>query len=157
MNARPIILPKSSDLDRSRHIGRVIEALEALSLDHAWKVNVEEAKSERSMQQNRYLFGVAYPLISEATGYEKEDVHASLLGKHFGTKLKRVPKSKFNREGLTEVPLRTTTTNENGRRSVLGKIPFSEYVAFVQRFAAEQLNIVIPDPDPEYIEHRVAA
>lgn len=150
---RPIYLPKSSDLERSRHIGRVVEALEDLPLEHAWRVQIEEAKSERSMQQNRYLFGVAYPLISEATGYEKDDIHASLLGKHFGTKLKRVPKSKLNLEGLIEVPVRTTTTDEHGRRSVLGKIPFADYVGFVQRFAAEHLNVVIPDPDASLAAH----
>lgn len=147
------ILPKSSDLDRSRHIGRVVEHLESLEMGHAWRVTVEELKSERSLKQNAYLFGVAYALISEATGYEKDDLHSSLLGKHFGTKLKRVPKSKYNEVGLIEVPVRTTTTDENGRRSVLGKMQFAEYVAFVQRFAADKLGVFIPDPDPDYALH----
>jgi hypothetical protein len=155
--AENFTLPKSGDLERSRHIGRVCQYLESLELDHAWRVSVEERKSERSMQQNRYLFGVAYVLISAATGYEKDDIHSSLLGKHFGTKLKRVPKSKYNREGFTEVPLRTTTTDEHGRRSVLGKTDFAEYVAFVQRFAAENLNLVIPDPDQDHDIHEAAA
>lgn len=151
--ANNFILPKSTDLERSRHIGRVVERLESLPLDHAWRVNVEEAKSERSENQNKYLFGCAYKLIMEATGYEKEDIHASLLKKHFGTKLKRIPKSRFNPEGLDEVPLRTTTTDENGRRSVLGKTHFAEYVSFVQRFAVNELSIVIPDPDPDHAIH----
>ncbi len=155
MKTRPenFILPKSSDLERSRHIGRVCAHLESLPHDHSWRVSVEEGKCERSTKQNNYLFGVAYQLISAQTGYEKYDIHENLLGKHFGTKLKRVPKSPLNREGLREVPVRTTTTDENGRRSVLGKAPFAEYVEFVQRFAAENMGVIIPDPDPEYRLH----
>jgi hypothetical protein len=111
---------------------------------------IEEAKSERSLQQNRYLFGVAYALLSEKTGYEKDDLHTYLLGKHFGVRLKRVPKSKYNPRGRIEVPVRTTTTDGKGRRSVLGRSPFSEYVDFVRRFASETVGVVIPDPDPAY-------
>lgn len=140
-------LPKSSDLERSRHIGRVVEELESLELDHAWRVSIEERKSERSLQQNRYLFGVAYPPIEETTGYEKDDIHIELLKRHFGTRLKKVPRCRDYPDGLKEVPLRTTTTDEHGHRSVLGKMAFAEFVAFVQRFAAEQFGIVIHDPD----------
>lgn len=136
-------------VDRSRDIGRVVHALEELPETKGWRVLIEEVKSERSLQQNRYLFGVAYKLLSEAIGYEKDDLHRDLLGKHFGTKLKRVPPSKFNPEGLIEVPLRTTTTDEYGRRSVLGKVAFSEYVDFVKRYAAEG-GVYVPDPDPSY-------
>lgn len=141
-------IPKSNDLLRSRHIGRVVSELESLPLDKAWIVAVEQKKSERSLQQNRYLFGVAYPPICDLTGYEKHDLHDYLLGKHFGTRLKRVPPTPYNPQGLKEVPLRTTTTDENGRRAVLGKTTFAEYVEFVKRFGAEA-GVFIPDPDPE--------
>lgn len=151
-----ILLPKASDLERSRRIGRVIETLEALPLDHAWRLEIEELKSERSLQQNKYLFGCAYKLISEKTGLEKLDLHDDFLKRHFGTRLKRVPLSLYHPDGFDEVPLRTTTTDEHGRRSVLGKIPFAEFVEFVQRFAAEQYDVFVPDPDPEYAEHRQA-
>jgi hypothetical protein len=153
MSGKNFNLPKAQlDLTRSRDIGAVCEYLEGLPLDQSWKVEISERKSERSLQQNKYLFGVSYELISLETGYEKDDLHTSLLCKHFGKKLKRVPKSKYNSSGLIEVPLRTTTTDEHGRRSVLGKVAFSEYVAFVQRFASQHLGIVIPDPDPDHIE-----
>lgn len=137
-----------NDPRRIRAIARVVAYLEALPYDKAWHFEGSEIKSERSLRQNRYLFGVAYAQLSEHTGYEKDDLHTYLLGKHFGVKLKRVPKSKYNREGLVEVPVRTTTTDENGRRSVMGKMDFAEYVGYVQRFAAG-VGVVIPDPDPE--------
>lgn len=136
------------DLERSRDIGRVCEALEALPHDKAWRIEIEQAKSERSLSQNRYLFGVAYPLLSEATGYEAADLHEYLLGSHFGWKLKRIPRTKRNPEGLVEVPVRTTTTDAEGRRSVLGKVEFSDFVSFVQRMGV-RAGVIIPDPDEQ--------
>ncbi len=141
--------------DRSRAIGRVVEELEALPHDRSWLVTVEEKKHERSLAQNRYLFGVAYALLAEATGYEKEDLHTYLLGQHFGWKLKKVPKTRRNPEGLVEVPVRTTTTDESGRRSVLNKMEFADFVAFVQR-TATKVNVVVPDPDSDYAHSEAA-
>jgi len=149
------ILKRTDDpRERSASVGRVCAALEDLEHNKSWRIEVSQEKSERSMAQNAYLFGVVYKLIAERTGYEAEDLHDYLLGKHFGTKLKRVPKSKYNPDGRIEVPVRTTTTNEHGRRSVLGKTAFSEYVEFVRRFAAEKLGLVIPDPDPLWKWHQ---
>lgn len=136
--------------ERMREVARIVQELEALPLDKPWRVEIEQVKSERSMQQNRYLWGVPYKLLSEATGYEAEDLHTYLLGKHFGTKLKRVPKTKHNPKGLIEIPVRTTTTDANGRRSVLGRTEFADFVEFIKRFASEKCGIVVPDPDPAY-------
>jgi hypothetical protein len=60
---------------------------------------------------------------------------------------KRVPKSAKFPNGIERVPLRTTTTNTDGRRAVLSKIEFGEYVDYVQRFAAQH-GVFIPDADP---------
>lgn len=142
------LLPKcdKGHVARSRDIGRVCVALESLEESKAWRVSVEEVKSERSLQQNKYLFGVAYKLLSEATGVEKHELHAEFLKMVFGSRLKRVKTLRGWRE--EEVPVRTTTTDEQGRRSVLGKVAFSEFVAFIQRYAAQEANVYIPDPDP---------
>lgn len=150
------ILLKRAASDQERFADRVraMEEIEALPLDKEWRIEIEEAKCERSLQQNKYLFGVAYTLISDKTGYEKDDLHTYLLGLHFGTRLKRVPRSKYNPQGLMEVPVRTTTTDANGRRSVLGRMEFSEYVDFVKRFAAEKCQIFVPDPNPAYQIYR---
>ena len=139
-------------MSRENVINRLLDAVMNLPLDKGWRVWIEEVKSERSLAQNAYLFAVPYKLLSDRTGYEKEDIHEHLLGKHFGTKLKRVPRTNYNPQGVEEVPVRTTTTDEHGRRSVLSKTAFSEYVSFVQRFGAQH-GVVIPDPDPEWREH----
>ena len=129
-------------------------ALATLDPDEAWKITAEPVKSARSHSQNAYLWAVPYKLISEATGYEVEEVHDYMLGRFFGWKDKKVPKTPRNPSGVESVPVRTTTTDEHGKRSVLSIEMFSEYVAFIQRFGATKLGLVIPDPDPMFREHQ---
>jgi hypothetical protein len=120
------------------------------SLDEAvaWQVTVEPVKVDRTIQQNRYLNGVAYKMIGEVTGYERDEIHEYFLGLFFGWRQKKVPRKPSNPRGVESVPVRTTTTDETGQRSVLSTEDFWKYVEFLQRFAAERLRIIIPDPDP---------
>lgn len=155
MSNKAFILPRDPLL-RSARICAVVDHLEDLPLDKSWRVSVEAAKSERSLQQNKYLFGVAYKLISEHTGWEKDDIHQHCLKKHFGVRLKKVPPSRECPEGLQEVPVRTTTTDEQGRRCVLGKMAFAEFVDFVIRFAAN-VDVYVPAPGEQVEEREVRA
>jgi hypothetical protein len=132
---------------REHDMDRLLQELMALPRENIWRVTWEQAKSERSLQQNKYLW-FAYGLIGKEHGYEKQDLHEDFLKKHFGTKLKKVPRCRECPDGLKEVPIRTTTTDESGRRSVLGKMAFAELVDFIQRYSAENYGVVIPDPDP---------
>lgn len=136
-------------VDRSRDIGRVVHALEDLPEAKGWRVLIEEVKCERSLQQNKYLW-VIYTEISKVTGYEKQDIHEDILKRHFGVRLKKVPRCRDFPEGLKEIPIRTTTTDEHGRRSVLSKFQFIELVDFVKRYAAEA-GVYIADSD-EYLQ-----
>jgi hypothetical protein len=154
LTAQTFILPRT--LPREKVIARVSRVLYELPLERAWRVQVAEYKSPRSDRQNRYLNGVCYKLIGDSIGYERDEVSEYLCGLHFGWKDKRVPKKPSNPQGIESVPVRTTTTDENGRRSVLGKQAFAEYVEHIQRFAASK-GIIIPDPDPDYAEHEEAA
>lgn len=144
-------LPKGK---RSRALQLAQSILAGLDETVSWKVTAEPVKNTRSASQNAYLWAVPYKLISEATGYEVEEVHNYMLGRFFGWKDKRVPKTPRNPEGVESVPVRTTTTDEHGKRSVMTTLQFSEYVEFIQRFAAIKLEIIIPDPDPMYMIHR---
>jgi hypothetical protein len=143
------ILPKGMNwTGRIAQIGRF---LEGLSIRRNWEVRVREKRSARSDDQNRYLNGCAYKLIGEAIGYERDDVSEFLCGAYFGWREKRVPKKPSCPEGIESVPIRTTTTDETGRRDVLTWDQFADFVAFVQRFAAKK-GIHIPDPDPNWRE-----
>lgn len=138
---------------RGSDLARVVEALEALPNERTWRVSIEQAKAERSDSQNAYLWAVPNKLLSDATGYESKEVHEFLCGTYFGWKDRKVPKTPRNPSGLESVPVRTTTTDENGNRSVLSKSAFAEYVEFVIRFAADK-GVVVPPPDPDYAERR---
>jgi hypothetical protein len=124
----------------------------ALDFDKPFKVIVQSARATRSDRQNRYLNGVAYKLLGDAIGYERDEVSEFMCGLYWGWRDKKVPKKPSNPLGVESVPIRTTTT-DGGKRSVLSKLEFAEYVAFVQRFGASK-GIYIPDPDPDYAEHR---
>jgi hypothetical protein len=148
---------KLDAIERSRAIGRVVETLEELPHNQDWRVEVEEMKSQRRTVANAYYWGVVLPLISDATGFETEELHEYFLGSHFGWKDKPIPKTPRNPLGIESTPRRSTTKDEKGRRSVLGIAKFYDFVEFVRRFAAIKLSLNIPDPDPEYKAHREKA
>ena len=148
------LLPKL--LPRERVAEQIAVFVRALDAAKAYRVTVEAATIPRTSQQNRYLWGVAYKLIADAVGYEVEEVAEYLCGYMWGWTEKRVPKKPSNPEGIESVPIRTTTTDADGKRSVLNKHDFADYVAFVQRFGAKH-GVHIPDPDPNYAEQEEAA
>lgn len=121
----------STEAERTRF--KAFLDLQPLPLD----ASVSPWKEGRSSAQNRYLFGVAYVPIAEAMGYTVDDVHEYCLGTHFGWVDKRVPKTPRNPEGLESKPFRTTTTDDQGKRKLLTKKEFSDFVDHVERVAAK--------------------
>ena len=107
------------------------------------EVTAKRWHKSRSNEQNHLLFGVLYPPISEAMGYTVDDIHEYMLGRHFGWKDVRVPRTPRNPEGLASVPIRTTTRDETGRRSVLTTVEFSAFLDTVDRVAA-QAGVYVP-------------
>ena len=101
------------------------------------EVSSKPWKKTRSNEQNALLFGVVYPPIAEAMGYEVEDIHVYMLGRHFGWVDAKVPKTPRNPEGLESRPFRTTTRDENGKRNVLSTVEFSKFLDTVERVAAQ--------------------
>lgn len=141
MTGTIVLIPKDRREFSAARVQRfILDCLPGKDLE----VEIRPRKRERSSQQNRYLHGVAYKLLSDHTGYELEDVAEYLCGSFFGWKDKPMPGKR-----LAQVPVRTTTKGEDGKRSVLSKLEFAEYVAWIQRFAAKQ-GVLIPDPDPDY-------
>lgn len=96
----------------------------------------EKWKAGRSSAQNRYLFGVCYPPIAAAMGYDVDDIHEYCLGRKFGWVDKKVPKTPRNPDGFESKPFRTTTTDENGKRKLLTRGEFSDFIDCVHRIAA---------------------
>ena len=130
----------------------------ALPETKAWRVVITPAKSKRSDDQNRYLNGCIYKILGEATGYERDDISEYCCGLYWGWRDKRVPRTPRNPTGIESVPVRTTTTDEQGQRDVLRWDAFADYVAFLQRhFAQLDKPIFLPDPDPHWRDQQQEA
>ncbi|WP_286075671.1 hypothetical protein [Stenotrophomonas sp. 59] len=136
---------------RESAIKNLSEMLRFYSAGKPVNVKISIARPERTPPQCAYLWAVVYPLLADAKGYERDDVHEYLLGCHFGWREKRLPGGR-----VEQVPIRTTTTDEHGNRDVLEGRAFWDYVEFCQRVGA-RAGVFIPDPDPSYNLQRAAA
>lgn len=140
-----MILRTAAELSRLAVV--LTAAIAAGPIEVEWK----RWRKSRSNQQNRYLFGICYPLIAKAKGYTVDDIHEWMCGAHFGWVDKLVPKTPRNPSGVESVPYRTTTTGPDGERDVLKVMEFSEFVDTVHRLAAKA-GVVCPDPDPMLVK-----
>lgn len=125
------VLPASAD--RSQMIERIRCFAAQLSKEKRWLVTFDPYVKKRSSSQNAYLWGVAYPVITQhLEGWTGDDVHEFFLGEHFGWQTVEG----FGRKRMK--PLR--------RSSGLSTVEFNEHVEFIQRFMAER-GVYIPDPN----------
>lgn len=96
---------------------------------------------KRSNPQNRYYWGLVVPLIQKGikdlgTELTKEETHEFLKAR-FNTEEIHVVDKKTGELLYESIPKSTTRLN---------KEDFSKYIEQIQRWAAEFLSIVIPDP-----------
>lgn len=127
-----VVIPRA-DQGRANVVERFAKVLCALDSEKTWEVAVTEKKRRRSEQQNRYLWGVVYKTLCEhLEGWDAQDVHEYFLGEHFGWEVL---------EGLGRKRMKPIR-----RSSRLNKMEFADYIAFIQRKAAE-LGVFIPDPE----------
>lgn len=132
MDTTELVLPKNDQAARDRMVRRVYSYISSLPLAKSFTVSFKEKKPLRSEQQNRYLWGVCYKeLCKVLPGWDAEDVHEYMLGEWSGWELL---------DGLDRKRLRPVR-----RSSGLNKQEFADFVAFIQRKAAEH-GCHIPDP-----------
>lgn len=140
-------LPANKPDDRDRILSNLLAFIDRLPDSKSWRITIDLARKGRSDQQNRALFGVAYPILADATGYTVDELHAAFCRKFFGTTCREIA-------GIViERPVRTTTTNEQGKRELMLAEQFSAFYAMVQRDAAE-IGVDVPDPDPLHGDER---
>lgn len=129
-----------------QHAGRIVDGKLKLESPRAFRtsiwrmkpgpvvVSVEVKKSKRTLDQNAWVWAVAYPIIAETLGYDRHehaDLHYALVAKCFGT---------HHDPALgMEIP--------NKRSSNLTTKEFSEYMEWLVRFAAQEFNCQLPLPD----------
>lgn len=99
-------------------------------------VRVERQRATRSLKQNAFYWGVLVHGLSEHTGYSPDEMHEFVKMKFIP---KRLAVSKGNGEIVDELVIGGTTTK-------LDTIDFQDYCAEIQRWAAEDLDLVLEDP-----------
>lgn len=90
-------------------------------------LHISKDRPSRSTQQNRYLWGCVYDLMSKDTGYTADEIHQIMAEMFLG----------YEKNGKRFV--RSTTT--------LSTVEMEDYLEKVRRFAATDLNIFIPLPN----------
>lgn len=118
-----------------RNWNRVASELKAMR-DGEMRVAISKARATRSLNQNRYWWGVCVALVSEHTGYTPDEVHE--LAKQMFIP-KRLAFANGNGEVVGEFVIGGTTTR-------LDTLEFGEFVEAFRMWAAETLDVVIPDP-----------
>lgn len=144
------ILHKLGDQTRENVLRNIHAAVDALDAGKVHCIEIGAYRAPRSNDANAYLWAVPYPLIVRALGFTSEEWHEEFCIRYFGKRVVQKP------GGRTEdVPLRTTTTNEEGERDVVSSQVFWDFVELVRRTAAEA-GVYIPEPDPFWRESRGA-
>jgi len=95
--------------------------------DGKYFVDIRESKNSRSLQQNRYYWGVVLKTISFDTGYTSEEMH-QLMAKQFLS---------YEKNGKQFV--RSTAS--------LNTKEFEEYMSQIRMFASAELGIFVPEPN----------
>jgi hypothetical protein len=93
----------------------------------AVEVVIRRKRKKRSNNQNAYVWGVAYEILSNFTGYSPEEVHDMCKWMFL----------KKRNEGMPDT-VRSTTE--------LTTVEFSEYVDNIVRWANEKMDVYIPLP-----------
>ena len=131
----------ANDNCRNNVEAELVAFIRKLPKDKPYKIEVKRYIKERTSAQNRALFGVAYPPLSQETGFTPDELHNAFCRRYFGT-------VDADLCGVLLVkPLRTTTKDENGKRDVIDAATFSKFYEMVKQVGAEA-GVFIPDPEP---------
>lgn len=110
-------------------------------LREGWEleVTVKRQRSTRSQQANRFYWGVVIQALSEHTGYTPDEMHEFC-------KMKFIPKRLAVCDGNGVIQDEFVLA---GSTRKMNTVDFYEYVDAIRMWAAETLDVVIPDPDEE--------
>jgi len=126
---------------RAQVLRNACKFIESLPLDKTWRITIEPQTKDRTSRQNRYLNGVVYKTVGDALGYERDDISEWFCGEIFGWRERSKPGGRVER-----VPVRTTTTDEDGRRRVQSREEFANYTERCIRLAIQH-GIYVPEPN----------
>ena len=121
--------------------------LEQMPLDGSVEVEFRPVTKKRSSKQNAALWACAYPPLMESMGLRGErdrlELHEYFCGEYFGWKEYEIMGKKKVR------PIRTTTTDEDGKKNYVETTVMADFYSFIQQRAADN-GVYVDDPDPMY-------
>jgi hypothetical protein len=91
-----------------------------------WDVIIKRPEKIRTDPQNRYYFGVVVKILADELGYTKDELHEALKWK------------------FLQVPGPLPTVKSTAK---LSTVEFIDYIDEVVRWAAQDLGVVLPDPE----------
>jgi hypothetical protein len=98
-----------------------------------YELTLRSRPKKRSLNQNSYYWGVVIEMLSEASGYEPEEMHDAL-------------KERFLRiHAYTALPTVRSTTD-------LTTVEFEEYMRQCRQLSAEMFGLYIPEPNEVLME-----
>lgn len=118
-----------------RNWNRVLSDLGKMR-DGELRVSITRAHATRSLNQNAWYWGCVVGLVAEHTGYTSDEIHEIYKGKFLP---KRLAMANRNGEICGEFVVGGTTTR-------LNTTEFSEYCEAIREWAADELDVDIPDP-----------
>ena len=132
----------TKDLARSTVLANLHAFIDRLPATKSWRIEINQHSKTRTTAQNHALFGVAYPVLCEATGYTPDEIHEACCRRFFGT----VERDIFGHS--VQRPFRTTTCNEQGMRDVMSAKDFAQFYEMAQQIGAE-IGVDVPSPTLE--------
>lgn len=138
--SEPIVLParlEGGKLDLNRD--RLRKALHGRK-DGDYLITIERAHATRSLSQNAYYWGVILPAIADYTGQSVDDLHEWAK---LNFNAKQIVLTNAHGEIVGDERIGQTTTK-------LNKVTFGEYLERLRAWAAVELGVVVPDPDPDH-------
>ena len=115
---------------------RVINYLKLINIEKPIAVSIKPYKPNRSAAQNRLLWKWL-TIMGNDLGYTKDELYV-VMGDMF--------------LGYIEIECMGKKISQLVSTSSLKVKPFAEYLTRIERFAASELGIVLPNKDDEYFE-----
>ena len=103
-------------------------------------IRIERAHATRSQQQNAWYWSQVVGLVARHTGYTSDEIHEIY-------KAKFLPKAMTFADGNGEVVGEFVI---GGSTAKLDTKAFSDYCEQIREWAADELGVVIPDPNPNW-------
>jgi hypothetical protein len=121
----------ANNANRSGVLSNAQKFLAALNAEKSWQVTVKPYSKPRTCEANAYLWGVVYPTIVRELSGIADDWHELFCIEFFGERSVELGETRIVK------PVRSTTTDETGKRDVLPSGEFWRFVEFVSQRAAE--------------------